>query len=125
MREAVILSVARTPVGRFGGTLRAVTDRQIAALVLKEAIHRAGITPGQLEEVIFSQQYRTGVLPPNMARPIAIDVGVPIEVPEYTVAKACGGSLKTVFLAAQAVKAKDAELLAAGGVEAGMADASA
>jgi len=117
MREAVILSAARTPVGRFGGTLKAVTDRDIAGLVLKAAIQRAGIRPDQVEEVIFSQQYRTGVLPPNMARPIAIDVGIPIEVPEYTVAKACGGSLKTVFLAAQAVKAGDADLLAAGGVE--------
>ena len=117
MREAVILSAARTPVGRFGGTLRAVTDRDIAALVLKEAIQRAGIRPDQLEEVVFSQQYRTGVLPANMARPIAIDAGIPIEVPEYTVAKACGGSLKTVFLAAQAVKAGDVDLLAAGGVE--------
>jgi len=117
MREAVILSAARTPVGRFGGTLKAVTDRDIAGLVLKAAIQRAGIRPDQVEEVIFSQQYRTGVLPPNMARPIAIDAGIPIEVPEYTVAKACGGSLKTVFLAAQAVKAGDADLLAAGGVE--------
>jgi acetyl-CoA C-acetyltransferase len=89
----------------------------MAALVLKAAIKRAGITPDQVEEVIFSQQYRTGMLPPNMARPIAIDAGIPIEVPEYTVAKACGGSLKTVFLAAQAIKAGDADLVAAGGVE--------
>ncbi|PIX18325.1 MAG: acetyl-CoA C-acyltransferase, partial [Deltaproteobacteria bacterium CG_4_8_14_3_um_filter_51_11] len=117
MKEAVILSAARTPVGRFGGTLRPVTDRFIAALVLKAAIERAGIRPDQLEEVIFSQQYRTGVLPPNMARPVAIDAGVPIEVPEFTVAKACGGSIKTVALAAQAVKAGDADILAAGGVE--------
>jgi acetyl-CoA C-acetyltransferase len=117
MKEPVIVSAARTPVGRFGGTLRAVTDRQMAALVLKAAIKRAGITPDQVEEVIFSQQYRTGMLPPNMARPIAIDAGIPIEVPEYTVAKACGGSLKTVFLAAQAIKAGDADLVAAGGVE--------
>jgi acetyl-CoA C-acetyltransferase len=117
MREAVILSAARTAVGRFGGTLKAVTDREIAGLVLKAAIQRAAIRPDQVEEVIFSQQYRTGVLPPNMARPIAIDAGIPIEVPEYTVAKACGGSLKTVFLAAQAVKAGDVDLLAAGGVE--------
>jgi len=117
MKQAVILSAARTPVGRFGGTLRAVTDRDIAGLVLKAAIDRAGIRPDQVEEVIFSQQYRTGVLPPNMARPIAIDAGIPLEVPEYTVAKACGGSLKTVFLAAQAVKAGDADLVAAGGVE--------
>jgi len=117
MKEPVILSAARTPVGRFGGTLRSVNDRQIGALVLDTAIQRAGIQPDQVEEVIFSQQYRTGILPPNMARPIAVDAGIPIEVPEYTVAKACGGSLKTVFLAAQAIKAGDADLLAAGGVE--------
>lgn len=117
MKEAVILSAARTPVGRFGGTLKAVTDRDLAGLVVKTAMERAGIRPDQVEEVIFSQQYRTGVLPPNMARPIAIDAGIPLEVPEYTVAKACGGSLKTVFLAAQAVRAGDADLLAAGGVE--------
>jgi acetyl-CoA C-acetyltransferase len=117
MREPVIISAVRTAVGRFGGTLRAVTDRMLGALVIKEAIARAGIHPGQIEELVFSQQYRTGELPPNMARPIAVDAGIPIEVPEYTVAKACGGSLKTVFLAAQAIKAGDVDLIVAGGLE--------
>lgn len=117
MNEAVILSAVRTPVGRFGGTLKDVTDRALASLVIKEAIARAGVQPAEVEEVVFSQQYRTGELPANMARPVAIDAGVPIEVPQYTVAKACGGSLKTVFLAAQAIKAGDAQLLVAGGVE--------
>lgn len=117
MKEAVIASAARTAVGRFGGTLKAVTDRTIAALVIKEAMSRAGIQPGQVEELVFSQQYRTGELPPNMARPVAVDAGIPLRVPEYTVAKACGGSLKTVFLAAQAIRAGDADLLVAGGVE--------
>ncbi|MGQ9859260.1 MAG: thiolase family protein [Thermodesulfobacteriota bacterium] len=117
MKEAVIVSAVRTPVGRFGGTLKDVTDRAMAALVIKEAIRRAGIEPSAVDEVVFSQQYRTGELPANMARPVAIDAGIPIEVPQYTVAKACGGSLKTVFLAAQAIKTGDAELLVAGGVE--------
>ena len=117
MREPVIISAVRTAVGRFGGTLRAVTDRMLGALVIREAIARAGIHPGQVEELVFSQQYRTGELPPNMARPIAVDAGIPIEVPEYTVAKACGGSLKTVFLAAQAIKAGDVDLIVAGGLE--------
>jgi acetyl-CoA C-acetyltransferase len=117
MKEPVILGAARTAVGRFGGTLKDVTDRAMAALVIKEAMARAGVRPDQVEEVVFSQQYRTGVLPANMARPVAIDAGVPIEVPQYTVAKACGGSLKTVFLAAQAIKAGDADVLVAGGVE--------
>jgi len=117
MTEPVILSAARTPVGRFGGSLRPVTDRELGTLVIREALTRAGVRPDQVEETVFSQQYRTGVLPPNMARPISVDAGIPIEVPNYTVAKACGGSLKTVFLAAQAIKAGDAQLLVAGGVE--------
>ena len=117
MKEAVIVGTCRTPVGRFGGALKAVTDRDMGTLVIKEALKRAAITPDQVQEVIFAQQYRTGVLPPNMARPIAVDAGIPIPVPEYTVAKACGGSLKTVFLAAQSIKAGDAEMVVAGGLE--------
>ena len=117
MQEPVILSAARTPVGRFGGTLKALTDQDLGVLVIKEAVQRAGIDPAQVEEVCLAQQYRTGALPPNVARPIAVNAGIPIPTPEYTVSHACGGSLKTVFLAAQAVKAGDAELMVAGGVE--------
>ncbi|MBM4328617.1 MAG: acetyl-CoA C-acetyltransferase [Deltaproteobacteria bacterium] len=117
MKDVVILAAARTAVGRFGGTLTAVTDRALGGLIVKEVMQRAGITPDQVEEVVFSQQYRTGELPANMARVIAIDAGIPIQVPEYTIAKACGGSLKTVFLAAQAIKAGDANLIVAGGLE--------
>jgi acetyl-CoA C-acetyltransferase len=117
LEQPVILSAVRTPVGRFGGTLSEVNDRTLASLVIKEAMSRAAVSPDLIEEVVFSQQYRTGVLPPNMARPVSIDAGIPIAVPEFTVAKACGGSLKTVFLAAQAIKAGDHELMVAGGVE--------
>ena len=117
MKQAVILGAARTAVGKFGGALSSVTDRALAALVIKEAIARAGITPDQVEELVFSQQYKTGELPSNMARPVAVDAGIPIPVPQFTVAKACGGSLKTVFLAAQAIKAGDCDLMVAGGVE--------
>ena len=117
MKKAVILGAARTAVGRFGGTLKAVTDRELGALVIKEALTRSGVQADQIEETIFSQQYRTGVLPPNMARPISVDAGIPIPVPNFTVAKACGGSLKTVFLAAQAIKAEDAEVIVSGGLE--------
>ncbi len=117
MDDVVILSTVRSAVGRFGGTLRGVTDRQLAALVIREALARARVAPDQVDEVVFSQQYRTGELPANMARPVAVDAGIPIEVPQYTVAKACGGSLKCVCLAAQAIRAGDAQLLIAGGVE--------
>ncbi len=117
MDDVVILGAVRTALGRFGGTLRGVTDRQLAALVIREALNRARVAPDQVEEVVFSQQYRTGDLPANMARPVAVDAGIPIEVPQYTIAKACGGSLKCVSLAAQAIRAGDAQLLVAGGVE--------
>jgi acetyl-CoA C-acetyltransferase len=117
LEQPVILSAVRTPVGRFGGTLSEVNDRTLASLVIREAMSRAAVSPDLIEEVVFSQQYRTGVLPPNMARPVSIDAGIPIAVPQFTVAKACGGSLKTVFLAAQAIKAGDRELMVAGGVE--------
>jgi len=117
MDDVVILSAVRTAVGRFGGTLRGTTDRQLAALVIREALNRACVAPDQVEEVVFSQQYRTGELPANMARPVAVDAGIPIEVPQYTVAKACGGSLKCVSLGAQAIRAGDAQLLVVGGVE--------
>jgi acetyl-CoA C-acetyltransferase len=117
MKEPVIVSAVRTAIGRLGGSLSPVSDRALAGLVVKETMARAGVEPGQVQELIFSQQYRTGDLPPNMARPVAIDAGLPIEVPAFTVAKACGGSLKTVFLAAQAIKAGDHDLIVAGGVE--------
>lgn len=117
MKEAVILSAVRTPIGKFGGTLKDVTDWDISSLVIKEAMSRASIQPSQVDEVVFSQQYRTGVLPANMARPASINAGIPIAVPQFTVAKACGGSLKTVCLAAQAIKAGDADILVAGGTE--------
>lgn len=117
MNEPVIVSAVRTAVGRFGGSLRGVTDRALGALVIKAALERAGLEPGLVEEVVFSQQYRTGELPANMARPISVDAGIPLPVPNFTVAKACGGSLKAVFLAAQAIKAGDAQVLVAGGLE--------
>ena len=117
MSKAVILSACRTAVGKFGGTLTAVTDRDMGAAVVAEAIRRAGVEAGMIEEVVFSQQYRTGVLPANMARPISVDAGIPIETPNFSVAKACGGSIKTIMLAAQAIKAGDADMLVAGGLE--------
>ena len=117
MQDAVIVSAVRTAVGKFGGSLLPVTERTMAALVIKEAMQRAKVDPSNVDEVAFACQFRTGVLPPNIARPVALDAGIPLEKPQFTVAKACGGSIKTVCLAAQAIKAGDADLLVAGGVE--------
>lgn len=117
MNKAVILSACRSAVGRFGGTLTKVTDRQLGAALIAEALKRAGINGDQVDEVIFSQQYRTGEMPANSGRVVSVDAGIPIEVPNYTIAMACGGSIQTTISAAQAIKSGDAELVVSGGLE--------
>lgn len=117
MNKAVILSACRSAVGRFGGTLTKVTDRQLGAALIAEALKRAGVNGDQIDEVIFSQQYRTGEMPANSGRVVSVDAGIPIEVPNYTIAMACGGSIQTTISAAQAIKSGDAELVVSGGLE--------
>jgi acetyl-CoA C-acetyltransferase len=117
MNKAVILSACRSAVGRFGGTLTKVTDRQLGAALITEALRRAGINGDQVDETIFSQQYRTGEMPANSGRVVSVDAGIPIEVPNYTIAMACGGSIQTTISAAQAIKAGDAGLIVSGGLE--------
>lgn len=118
MREVVIVSGARTAIGRFGGSLKDVSDMDLGALVIKEAIQRAGITGSQVEEVVFASGYRTGDLPINSARVVAVKGGVPIEVPQFTITKACGGSLRAVSLASQMIKSGEIDTMIAGGMEA-------
>lgn len=117
MNKAVILSACRSAVGGFGGALTKVTDRQLGAALIAEAVKRAGISGDQVDEVIFSQQYRTGEMPANSGRVVSVDAGIPIEVPNYTIAMACGGSIQTTISAAQAIKAGDADLIVSGGLE--------
>lgn len=117
MREVVIVSGVRTAIGRFGGSLKDVSDMDLGALVIREVIKRSGITGAQVEEVIFASGYRTGELPINSARVVAVKGGVPIEVPQFTISKACGGSLKAVSLAAQLIKSGEIDILVSGGME--------
>lgn len=117
MREVVIVSGVRTAIGRFGGSLKEVSDMDLGALVIREVVKRAGINPDQVEEVVFASGYRTGDLPINSARVVAVKGGIPIEVPQFTITKACGGSLKAVSLAAQIIKSGEADTLIAGGME--------
>ncbi|MFH0786801.1 MAG: acetyl-CoA C-acetyltransferase [Pseudomonadota bacterium] len=117
MREVVIVSGVRTAIGRFGGSLKDVSDMDLGALVIREVIKRSGISGAQVEEVIFASGYRTGELPINSARVVAVKGGVPIEVPEFTISKACGGSLKAVSLAAQLIKSGEIDILVSGGME--------
>ena len=116
MKEVVIVSAARTPIGSFGGALKAVSARTLGAIAIKEAIKRAGIKPEMIEEVIMGNVLQGG-LGQNIARQMSLDAGVPIEVPAMTINKVCGSGLRAVELAAQIIKAGDAEIVVAGGAE--------
>ncbi len=112
----VIVSAARTPVGRFLGGLSPLTATQLGAIAIREAVRRAGVDAGAVDEVIMGIviQGGAGQAP---ARQAAIHGGVPDTVPALTVNKVCGSGLKAVMLAAQAIKAGDAQCIVAGGME--------
>jgi acetyl-CoA C-acetyltransferase len=113
----VIVSAVRTPIGRYLGGLSSFTAPQLGAMVIREAISRAGIDPGSVEEVIMGQvvQGGSGQAP---ARQSMIHAGLPPAIPALTINKVCGSGLKAVMLASQAIKAGDAECIVAGGQEA-------
>ncbi len=112
----VIVSAVRTPIGKFLGGLSSFSAPQLGALVIRDAIARAGIDPAQVDEVIMGQvvQGGSGQAP---ARQAMIHAGLPGIVPAMTINKVCGSGLKAVMLAAQAIKAGDAECVVAGGQE--------
>jgi len=116
MKDAVIVSAARTPVGSFNGALSTVKSTALGSIAIKEAVKRAGIKPEDVSEVIMGC-----VLPANLgqapARQAALGAGLPVEVPCTTINKVCGSGLKTVCLAAQAIKCGDSEIVVAGGME--------
>ncbi|HZE73705.1 MAG TPA: acetyl-CoA C-acetyltransferase [Gemmatimonadales bacterium] len=113
----VILSAVRTPIGRYLGGLSSFTAPQLGGLVIREAVRRAAIDPGAVEDVIMGQviQGGSGQAP---ARQAMIQAGLPGTVPAMTINKVCGSGLKAVMLAAQAIRAGDAECVVAGGQEA-------
>ena len=115
--KVVIAGTNRLAVGKFGGAFLNSKEVDMASTVMRAAIERSGIEPGQIDEVIFAQNYRSGKTPPNSARVYAWNAGVPIEVPSFTVNKHCASSLRSVMSAAQAIKAGDAEVVLAGGIE--------
>jgi acetyl-CoA C-acetyltransferase len=115
--EAVILSAARTPIGRFRGALGAVPAAELGATVVRAAVAQAGIADlSSIDEVLLGNVVGAG-LGQNIARQVAIGSGLPHSVGASTINKVCGASLKTVMLAAQAIRAGDGELFVTGGVE--------
>lgn len=116
MAKPVILSACRTAIGKFGRSLVGVQATRLGAAVAKEAMRRAGIEPGMIDEVIFGNVVSAG-LGQNPARQVAIYSGVPFNVGAVTVNKVCGSGLKAVMLAAQSIKAGDNEIVLAGGIE--------
>ncbi len=112
----VIVSATRTPIGRFQGGLAPLTAPKLGALVIREAVRRAGIKDADVEEVIMGHVVQGGAGQAT-ARQAAIHAGLPGEVPSLTINKVCGSGLKAVMLAAQAVKAGDAACVVAGGME--------
>ena len=116
MGEAVIVSAVRTALGSFGGALKDVSAVDLGALVIKEAVNRAGVKPELIEEVLMGNVIQAG-LGQNTARQATIKSGLPQEVPAMTINKVCGSGLRAVGLAASMIKAGDADIIVAGGME--------
>ncbi|MEM7309728.1 MAG: acetyl-CoA C-acetyltransferase [Planctomycetota bacterium] len=116
MRDVVIVSSCRTPIGKFQGGLAGFKATELGAFAVAEAIRRAGIPADAVDEVILGNVLGAG-LGQNPARQAAIGGGVPESVGAFTVNKVCGSGLKTVMLAAQAIRAGDADTVVCGGME--------
>jgi acetyl-CoA C-acetyltransferase len=116
MGKPVILSAVRTPVGSFMGGLASISAVDLGALALKEALGRPGVEPDRVDEVIVGNVISSG-LGQAPARQSALKAGLPDSIPCFTVNKVCGSGLKSVMLAAQAIRAGDAEIVLAGGME--------
>ena len=116
MQAVYILSAVRTPIGRFGGTLAALTSADMGVVSAKAAIERAGIRPDQVQETIIGNARQAGG-GPNVARQISVRSVVPQEVPAFTVNKACASGMKAIALAYQSITLGDSTCILAGGTE--------
>jgi len=116
LQDAVIVSAVRTAIGIYGGGLAEVPAVKLGEICIRAALERADLKPGQVNEVIMGNVLQAG-LGQNPARQSAINAGLPVEIPAMTINKVCGSGLKTVMLAAQAIKLGDADIIVAGGME--------
>ncbi|HEX8097395.1 MAG TPA: acetyl-CoA C-acetyltransferase [Pyrinomonadaceae bacterium] len=116
IREAVIVSAARTPTGKFQGALKNFSATELGALVVRESVRRAGVRPEEVDEVIMGCVIQAG-LGQNPARQAALKGGIPFGVSAVTINKVCGSGLKAVMMAAQGIQLGDADVVVAGGME--------
>ena len=116
MTDVVIVSAARTAVGKFGGSLAKIAAPELGATVIRAVLERSGVKPEQVSEVIMGQVLAAGS-GQNPARQSLIKAGLPMAVPGMTINKVCGSGLKAVMLAANAIIAGDADIVVAGGQE--------
>ncbi|MDR3299838.1 MAG: acetyl-CoA C-acetyltransferase [Candidatus Accumulibacter sp.] len=116
MQEVVIVSAARTALGKMGGSLKSVLPEDLAKIVIEAAVKRAGIDVARVDEVIFGQAKQSADAA-NLARVAALRAGIPIEVPAYTVMRQCGSGLQAVNNGAEAIMCGRAEAIIAGGTE--------
>lgn len=116
MTDVVIASAVRTPIGAFAGAFKNVTAVELGKIAVKEAVKRAGIKETDVDELIFGCVLQGG-MGQNVARQVSVAAGIPIETPSLTINKVCGSGLRAVSLAAQMIKAGDADIIVAGGTE--------
>ncbi|RZB30723.1 MAG: acetyl-CoA C-acetyltransferase [Desulfobacteraceae bacterium Eth-SRB1] len=116
MKEAVIVSAVRTPLGNFNGALKNIGATKLGAIAIEEAVNRAGIKKDEVDEVIMGLVLPCGY-GQNPAKQAAVLAGMPWEVECFTINKVCGSALKSVMLAAQAIQTGDADVIVAGGME--------
>ena len=117
MVEAFLVGGARTPVGRYGGALSAVRPDDLAALVVREAVARAGVDPDAIDEVILGNANGAGEENRNVARMATILAGLPLHIPGITVNRLCSSGLSAIIMASQMIKSGAADIVVAGGVE--------
>ncbi|MEW6358032.1 MAG: acetyl-CoA C-acetyltransferase [Planctomycetota bacterium] len=116
MREVVVVGAVRTAIGKFGESLATVPVSDLGAIVVKEAMNRAGIVPGDVDEVIMGHVLQAGC-GLNPARQVALKAGIPVARPAFTINKVCASGMKAIALGAQAIASDEAEIVVAGGME--------
>ena len=116
-RDVVVLSAVRTAIGKYGGGLAAVPPCDLGATVVREAVSRAGVEPGQVGHTVFGNVIHTEVRDMYLGRVVSVNGGLPVETPAFTLNRLCGSGLQAIVSAAQAIRLGDCDVAVAGGAE--------